>query len=324
MTTLTELARSLRSPALDCVNWAYAHNYEFETRLTNDRRQDYESHCARSSVSDPDSWSSAHKTFVDSRIKVRKPFVPDTFGDVNVDAQTDAIADDLLILRLEDLSRPLADQSMTLEDLRAMHDISRCRLFKKHVSSASALARMEEFLDNWNSRRDFRPAFAAFEHELGAADDLAASDWPHLLRNRLGLAHYDGTQRVPVALMGVKPEEVRAASARHMAASFARPTVLDSTFNQYFFPTPAALRFGATLSLDSGAAWTFTSEFLHFPVDYRPTHLVALGEIDMSVPEHCLRALRDRHLKALQEEPGGAGFGEFVGSADCLGGLLCR
>ena len=324
MTSLTALARSLCSPALDCVSWAYAHNYEFETRLTDRRRQAYESYCAGQSVSDQTSWSNAHKAFVEARIKGRKPFVPDTFGDINADAQTDAIADDLLILRIEDLRRPLVDQKLELTDLRDLQDIARDRFQRKNVTPVRAQARLEEFLDNWNGRRDFRPAFAAFEHELGSVDDLATGDWPHLLRNRLGLAHYDGTERVPVALMGIKPAEVRSAAARHVAASFARPTVLDGTSNPYFFPTPADFRFGATLDLDPGAAWTFTSEILHFPVDYLPRHLIALGEIGVSVPPHCLRALRDRHLKGLQAEPGGAGFGELIGSADCHRGPPCR
>lgn len=324
MTSLTALSRSLCSPALDCVTWAHAHNYEFEARLTDRRRQAYESYCAGQSVSDRASWSNAHNTFVETRIKGRKPFVPDTFGDINGDAQTDAIADDLLILRVEDLRRPLVDQKLELTDLRALHDIARGRLLKKDVSPGRAQARLEEFLDNWNGRRDFRPAFAAFEHELGSADNLATADWPHLLRNRLGLAHYDGTERVPVALMGIKPAEVRFVAARHMAASFARPTVLDGTINPYFFPTPADLRFGATLDLNPNVAWTFTSEILHFPVDYLPKHLIALGEIAVSLPAHCLRALRGRHLKGLQAEPGGAGFGEIIGSADCTRGPPCR
>jgi len=324
MTSLTALVRSLRLPELDCVSWAHAHNYEFETRLTDRRRQAYESHCAGQSVSDQTTWLNAHKDFVDARIKGRKPFVPDTFADINADAQTDAIADDLLILRVEDLRRPLADQKLELTDLRTWQDIARGRLHKKDVDPARAEARLEEFLDSWNGRRDFRPAFAAFEHELGSADNLATGDWPHLLRDRLGLAHYDGTERVPVGVMGIKPAEVRSAAARHVAASFARPTVLDGMVNRYFFPTPADFRFGATLHLDPGAAWTFTSEILHFPVDYLPKHLIALGEISVAVPPHCLRALRDRHLKGLQAEPGGAGFGEFIGSADCLKGPPCR
>ncbi len=324
MTLLTALARSLCSPAFDCVNWAHAHNYLFETRLTDRRREAYESYCAARHVSDQSSWSSAHRAYVETRIKGRKPFVPDTFIDINIDAHTDAIADDLLILRVEDLRRPLADQKLALTKLRDWQDIANGRRFKKHVTNTQAQARLEEFLDHWNHKRDFRPAFAAFEHELGSAAHLAASDWPHLLRNRLGLAQYDGTERVPVALMGISPAEVRSAATLHAAASFARPTVVDGTLSPYFFPTPADFRFGATLDLDPGAAWTFTSEILHFPVDYRPKHLIALGEISVSVPAHCLRELRNRHLKGLQAEPGGAGFGQFIASADCLSGSPCR
>lgn len=324
MTWLTGMAQSLCSPALDCVNWAHAHNYLFETRLTDRRRQAYETHCAEQNVPVETSWSNAHQTYVEARVKRRKPFVPDTFSDINADAQTDAIADDLLILRLEDLRRPLADQKLDLANLRDWLDIARGRGFKKHVSKGLAQARLEEFLDQWTDRRDFRPAFAAFEHELGSAAGLAASDWPHVLRNRLGLAHYDGTERVPVALMGFKPEEVRSAAALHKATPFARPTVVDGSLNPYYFPTRADCRFGATLDLDLSAAWAFTSEILHFPVGYRPDHLLALGEINAPMPTHCLRAARNRHLTGLQAEPGGAGFGEPIGSADCFRGAPCR
>lgn len=324
MTILTALAQSLCSPAFDCVSWARAHNYLFETRLTDRRRKAYEDHCATQRVSDQTGWLSAHAVYVQERIKGRKPFVPETFIDLNVEAQTDAIADDLLILRLEDLRRPLADQKLELRDLRDWQDIASGRRLKKHVSKAQAQARLDEFLEHWNDQRDFRPAFAAFEHELGSAAALATRDWPHLLRDRLGLAHYDGTDRVPVALMAIKATEVRSAATSHAAASFARPTVLDGTMNQYFFPTPKTMSFGATLDLNPGTTWTFTSEILHFPVDYRPEHLVALGEISVTTPSHCLRGLRDRHLTGLQAEPGGASFGAFIDSVDCLAGSPCR
>ncbi len=57
---------------------------------------------------------------------------------------------------------------------------------------------IDKFLLTWDGKRDARPAFAAFRPEL--ADDLAAADWPHRLRDRLGLAHY-GAGDEPVALM---------------------------------------------------------------------------------------------------------------------------
>ncbi len=322
MTWLTALAQTLCSPELDCVNWAHAHNYLFEMRLTDERRQAYEGYCAGQSVPLESSWSNAHRAYVERRIKGRKPFVAETFGDLNETAHAE-IADDLLILRLESLNSPLQHQRLPLSDLCDWLDIANNRRLKKHVDARRAEARLEEFLEAWNEQRDFRPAFAAFEHELGSAAGLAKQDWPHLLRNRLGLAHYDGGERVPVALMAISPAEVKAAAGVHAAAPFARPTVLDGTLNPYFFPTPANFHFGATLDLDPGTAWTFTGEILHFPVDYRPEHLIAVGEISAPLSEHCLRGLRNRHVRGLRTEPGGAGFGDLIGSADCHAGPPC-
>ena len=57
------------------------------------------------------------------------------------------------------------------------------------------------FFDAWNQRRDARSAFAAFYDEVQQEADDA--DWPHALRDRLGLGHYGrtGGAPLPVALM---------------------------------------------------------------------------------------------------------------------------
>ena len=60
-------------------------------------------------------------------------------------------------------------------------------------------AALDQFLLNWNQQRDNRPAFAAFYDEVQT--ECESDDWPHLLRDRLGLGFYPDSARCPVALM---------------------------------------------------------------------------------------------------------------------------
>jgi hypothetical protein len=196
---------------------------------------------------------------------------------------------------------------------------------RKRSKPAYARSKLRDFLDDWNGQRKYWPAFAAFEHELGAARKLAKTDWPHEIRNRLGMAQYDGKVETPIALMRVPSADIKAAALPHRAAAFARPTVLDGEMNRYFFPTPAAFQFGATLHLDSlQCGMRMTAEILCFPVEYQVDHLVAVGSITLPPPAHCLRNLRIAHLLGLRKEPGGAGFGDLIGAHDCHGGAPCR
>ena len=95
--------------------------------------------------------------------------------------------------------------------------------------------------------------------------------------------------------------------------------------NHYFFPTPADFAFGGTMHLAPiGGGLPMTAEILCFPVDYQVDHLVTAGTINRPPPAHCLRNLRNAHLRGLRNEPGGAGFGDIIGAEDCHGGAPCR
>lgn len=323
MSWLEDIARSTCDPKQGCDAWAYAHNYLAEGRLTPARRDKYEAHCAALKLPTGASWTYAHSNHVQKTVKVTKPFVAETFHAINDGAQTE-LGDDLVVLRCEDLTRALANHQCRLDDLRtwlAVRDGSA----RKNIKVANAQSKIRDFLDDWNGRRSYWPAFAAFEHELGAASTLGKSDWPHQIRDRLGLAHYDGKVGTPVALMRVPVPEIKAAASTRQAEAFARPTVLDGEMNRYYFPTPVDFDFGATLHLDPAhCGRAMTAEILCFPVDYRVDHLIAVGLVDRLLPPHCLRELRNRHLAGLQQEPGGAGFGAVIACEDCTAGAPCR
>jgi len=310
-------------PEESCDGWAHAHNYLFEDRLSVDRRRDYEAHCSAMGVSTAGDWLAAHASFVQRTIKVAKPFVPETFRSVNAPAVA-TVASDVVTLRCEDLTRALSDHGCTLDELRDWL-LVRDGGLRSNLKPAYVRSKLRDFLDDWNGQRKHWPAFAAFEHELGDAQRLAHTDWPHAIRDRLGMAHYDGSPERPVALMRVPAADIFAAARSHTAAGFTRPTVLDGETNRYFFPTPSGFPFGATVHLDPiGSGLPMTAEILCFPVDYEVDHLVAAGTINRPPPAHCLRNLRNAHLLGLHNEPGGTGFGEIIGANDCHGGAPCR
>lgn len=323
MSWLKNLAQSACVTDQGCDAWAYAHNYLFDTRLTDERRNAYEAHCAAKKMPTDSSWQAAHADYARNRIKVGKPMVAETFHTINDAAHAD-LGDDLTLLRCEDLTRALNHHHCELDKLSdwlAVRDGQQ----RKHITAPQARAKIRDFLDDWNEQHKYWPAFAAFEHELGEAKQLAKTDWPLEVRNRLGLAHYDGKLSVPVALMRVPAMDIKAAARKHDAAAFARPTVLDGEMNRYFHPTPAEFPFGATLHLDPRlCGQRMTAEILCFPVDYQVDHLVAVGSIDLPPPAHCLRNLRNAHLAGLRREPGGAGFGDTIMAGDCHGGAPCR
>jgi hypothetical protein len=170
------------------------------------------------------------------------------------------------------------------------------------------------FLRNWDhSLRDWRPCFAAFKDEV--LDDLREADWPDRLRNRLGLAHYDGVAGpVPVALMEYSVGEVIAAATGFgSSCALTAPTVLDTKPWPHFFPAPTKLCCGRAMPLfevrdDS----EMLAELLHFRLSYRWHHIAHLGEITTSPAGYDLKSLRNHHLAALQMASDCYDFGEEI------------
>lgn len=198
---------------------------------------------------------------------------------------------------------------------------------RKNKLSDSDEALRSEFVKQWNAQRtQARPLFATFLNEFGGSlEALVKTDWPHILRDRLGLTHCPSTttKPLPVALMCYTVDEVR--QARSMAAKkgavagFTRPTVLDAELSPAFVPAPllpGGESYGYTLDLAGGGVpEAFTPELLTFPIEYQPKHIKALGFISR---EHALQdddallAARNRHVQGLQRLPGCAAFGEVL------------
>ena len=251
-------------------------------------------------------WAETNRLHLDRYVNVQSLDVPDAFLDINQEAWLDALAGNQSLVRIEALTRPLQTISSSLQDLDDL-------LQRADNGDAGAGGAVRLFLEEWNRRRDARPMFAAFHDEVRReADD---GDWPHALRDRLGLGHYGHTGGAPlaVALMRYSLEEVLSTSARrHLPVACALPTVLDGGMHEFFFPVPREHSYGATLHLSPGRAEILTAEIVHCRIDYKREHLWRLGSITRphQLRGKELRDARDLHLLALQVECDREDFGE--------------
>ena len=284
------------------VDAAKADNCRFDELASEERWRTLEAKLPEPSSAGWSDWQEAHGRYFELRCMVSRPFVPDAFLDGNRGAWLETLPERQSLVRVEALSRHLQRGALELRELE--------ELLQRTDDDATHVVRT--FLSDWNQGRDARPVFATFAEEVEA--EVASEDWPHALRDRLGLGHYrpTGDVPVPVALMRYSLDEVLAARTPAVGSAVAVPTVLDSGLDEFFFPVPQDHPYGATLHLGPGQADTFTAEVLHCRIEYEPHHIFRLGEISRPAPlgDAQLREVRDRHLHRLREVNERDDFGE--------------
>ena len=289
-----------------------ADNCRFEERASPERWAVFDDMIEQATgslgLTDWGEWCAAGTLYRDGRSAVPTSGVPDAFLELNDDAWLGGIEENQTLVRVENLGRPLRSSDLSLDDLTRLVDESR-------TGDSDAAVAVAEFVVAWNSRRDARPTFAAFYDEVRT--EAESVDWPHQLRDRLGLGHHgsEGGTSVPVALMTYSAAEVFAAArARAVPTAFAVPTVLDDGMHPYYFPSPREQAFGAALHLDIEHALVLTAEVIHHRIDYAPRHIQSLGRITRphGLHDDDLRKARDLHLVALRDENGRDDFGELL------------
>ena len=298
------------SRSRDTIEAVVADNCRFDERAGDGRWQRFEGLLSalvadRGAVGWQD-WIEANRLHLDRYCNVPRPSVPDAFLEINRSAWLDGLSDNQTLVRIEALNRPLQNSGL---DLDRLNDL----LQRADRGDGDADRAVRSFFDAWNQRRDARPAFAAFYDEVQQESD--DDDWPHALRDRLGLGHYGhaGGAPLPVALMRYPIADVYSGRPQQQPSSAcALPTVLDGGMHQFFFPVPREHPYGATVHLLPDRADTLTAEIVHCRIDYRREHLYRLGTITRPhrLDEGQLREARDLHLLALQVESGREDFGE--------------
>ena len=309
MTTYQEFLQH-HSRSRDAVVASVADNCRFDERAGTDRWQQFDS-LLPATICWKD-WTATNKTHFEQYCAVKKTSVPDAFLEINRYAWLQDLPDNQCLVRIENLISPL-ERSSRVDDLDHLKDL----LERADNGNDDARHAAQEFFNEWNNQhRDARPAFAAFYDQVQQEADC--SDWPHALRDRLGLGHYgyaDGVP-LPVALMRYSLADVFSAQkSQQLKAAFAVPTVLDGDMHEFFFSVPREHPSGATVHLAPKRAGTITAEILHCRIDYRRKHLWKIDYIKRprKLTDDQLREARDWHLLALQEACERADFGEFLG-----------
>ncbi len=302
----------LQSRSPDTVVAAVADNCRFDERTSADRWQRFE-YMLPGPTTGPGAigwrdWTETYRLNLDKYCIVPSTNVPDAFQDVNCDAWLDRLAEEQFVVRIEDLTRALRFNALSLPEL---HEL----LQKAETGNSDASQAVDHFIEAWNQGRDARPTFAAFHDEV--QEEMDDDDWPHALRDRLGLGHYRPGKHAPIAvsLMRYSLADVNLVrKARHLPTACALPTVLDGGMHEFFFPVPREHSYGATVHLQPDLADILTAEIIHCRIDYKREHIFRLGEITRPclVQSQNLRDARDLHLLALQEACHRADFGEYL------------
>ncbi|PPD41906.1 MAG: hypothetical protein CTY16_15410 [Methylobacter sp.] len=301
-------------------------NFRWERAVSAGRADEYQDYVG--TVSSHKNWKSEHKGYVRSYIQVAKdlPISAECFTSVNALAHLNEAMDDTFLLRIESIGHLFQPLLSTFAYDFWQRFYNSQNDLRKVCLPDEAEALRTEFVTQWNAQRlQARPMFATFLNEFGGdLKSLVNDDWPHILRDRLGLTHLSGTvdKPLPVALMRYSLNEVREArlaTKKGAVASFTRPTVLDGEMSAAFIPAPllpGGGSYGYTLDLaNSGIPVSFTPELLTFPIDYQPTHIKALGFI--SKPHalqdgQALLEARNRHVQGLQTLSDCSDFGEVL------------
>lgn len=293
---------------------ATADNYFFEEAVSAERKATFEAFVGN--VANDQALLDRHVDYIRDSLEIDGE-TPDTFL-IDLRPSANSKPDEAQdIVRVESLIRPLEEyfgfRASDGDDLllRGFQTI----LEAWNADSRDGSALIEKFLKTWNARRDDRPSFSTFLDSL--RDDAEHADWQHLLRDRLGLAHYQPRpgMPIPVALMVYSVREVTA-EARADAAPFTCPTVLDSKPWPYYFPAPKAMPYGRAMALRTdGDEESLQPELLHTRIEYERSHIRALALIDRQWGPKELKDLRNYHLLkirlALLDDPAAEGRPEF-------------
>ena len=203
MTTHTNLLQH-HSRSHDTVVAAVADNCRFDERASSSRWRQFDALLsalvAGRGVTDWHDWTEANQLHLDQKCNVASTSVPDAFLEINRNAWLNALSENQTLVRIEALPRALTSSAL---DLDTLNDL----LQRSDNGDSDADHAVRSFLDAWNQRRDARPAFATFYDEVKHEADHA--DWPHALRDRLGLGHYGYASRAAVT-----PSRIDALPAR--------------------------------------------------------------------------------------------------------------
>lgn len=234
----------------------------------------------------PDGWLDGHQAYLSDRIQ-RRQGSPETFQEHNQNNWLPTLELPQMLVRMErldDLAKGANGPDREPGSLAAL-----LQGYLADPQSQPAKGAVEKLLDDYNSCRDLRPAFAGF---WGEVEDLFESSdgWADRLRDRFGLGHLDPQQGEPISVILFRYRVQDVKTAPPFSEAFAAlPTVLDGTLNPFFLPGGHCMNLEPAREGDKDAP---SGEVVHRRLPYRPEHLFRLGRITTSPGKGCEQARR--------------------------------
>lgn len=302
---------------------AVGHNFRWEERLGPDRIAAFEQHplvSARLGNGTPvTDFKEAYKVYREERLEWDGHDVAeisDTFRACNNAARFETLPDQRRVLvRITKIGPALKAAGLGFDGFsRAVDLYVNSDNQTDQVMNAQAV--IEEFVQAWNAYDRRMPAFCGFLSDVES--DASQADWPHAIRDRLGLGHFDvppGAAPLPVMLLRYSVEDALRRATRFCKAEVAMrvPTVLESNMFHYFYPAPTELPFGRTVYLGGGLDESLlTCELVHLPVDITVGDVWKVGMVEKPIPNVPLAKVRDDHLEIIRVEAVRDDFGEMM------------
>ena len=235
--------------------------------------------------------------------------MPETFRHIDKGSPFLGTSATVMLVRVEEL-RFVADSIGEPPDL--VRSLVRKVLGGGKSRNARDERALNDVLERWFCELDQRPVFAAFWEDvkdLFALEPAKDQDgWADILRDRMGLAHFDPQARTSAAqeiLVFRYPVSAlpRIKGTGGKRRPLVTPTVLDGTFSDAFCPSPRGCTTGHVINLKT-ATGSLRREVLHPRLAFRASHLWRLGTLRRGVDHDDLHNQRAVHLLMIRDETG--------------------
>lgn len=298
-----------------------ARNFILDEGVWPERAESYRARRAVVDHGDFGTWKARHGAYLKELIQVvhwEEPLdphdedvCPETFRFPDRHTPFDSTDRHLHLIRLE--------RAETIADLIKITPAKLLSVANEALANPASIARaeLEDLLLKWFEAKDGRPVYCGFYADL--EEDLAADRWADVLRDRLGLAHFDpGEIGKPIDILVFRypvNQVSRLAGAAGHSRPLVPPTVLDGDFSEAFCPAPAGGLTGHVVNLDWDdleerrlRSATLRREVLHPKTRLQAKHLFRVGRIEKPVDFENLPLARAAHLEQVRSASGRADY----------------
>lgn len=231
---------------------------------------------------------------------------PETFKIIDSSSPFHRSDSNLHLIRIVDIQ---FIANVTGETINTIKSVAEDVVNSSHSNLAS-INLLNSYFEFWNTQMDFRPVFAGYWEEFSGLFNpdpiLDNPNWTDVIRDRLGLLHYDPSVRPPIDVIAFRysiDEIPKLVGAPSDTKPLVPPSVLDTKFSKAFCPSPIGNLAGHTVDLSMSEVYP-CQEVLHPNVALKSKHVWRVGQITKPVEDDILKNARPWHLMCVRDFTG--------------------